>query len=104
MLIQRMDNQYKWEAPQSPEPPSVAAKRMWYDTVGHGWSPALTAAIAAFGSDRLVLGTDFPYQAGAALRRGVAYLGDVSLSQDDVQAILERAGTLAGLIPSSVGR
>jgi len=33
MLLQRADDQYRWEAPDTPEPPSVAARRMWYDTV-----------------------------------------------------------------------
>ena len=45
MLLQRADNQYQWEAPDTPEQPSVAARRMWYDTVGHGHVPALRAAI-----------------------------------------------------------
>jgi aminocarboxymuconate-semialdehyde decarboxylase len=36
MLLQRMDNQLRWEAPETPEAPSLAARRMWYDTVGHG--------------------------------------------------------------------
>ena len=39
MLLQRADDQYRWEAPDTPERPSVAARRMWYDTVGHGTSP-----------------------------------------------------------------
>ena len=29
MLLQRADDQYSWEAPDTPEPPSVAARRMW---------------------------------------------------------------------------
>jgi hypothetical protein len=45
MLLQRADDQYRWEAPDTPEAPSVAARRMWYDTVGHGHVPALRCAI-----------------------------------------------------------
>ena len=44
MLIQPMDNQLPWEAPKTPEQQSVAARRMWYDTVGHGHPPALRCA------------------------------------------------------------
>jgi hypothetical protein len=44
MLIQRADNQYGWESPQTPEKPSVAARRMWFDTVSHGHVLALRAA------------------------------------------------------------
>jgi len=64
MILQRADDQYRWEAPDTPEPPSVAARRMWYDTVGHGHVPALRCAIDSFGADRLLLGTDFPYENG----------------------------------------
>ena len=62
MLLQRGDDQYRWEAPVTPEPPTVASRRMWYDSVGHGHVPALKCAIDSFGSDRLLLGTDFPYE------------------------------------------
>jgi hypothetical protein len=74
MLLQRMGNQLAWEAPETPETPSLAARRMWYDTVGHAHPPALRCAAGSLGADRLVLGTDFPYQSGAAYQRAVSYL------------------------------
>ena len=77
MLIQRMDNQLPWEAPETPEKPSQAARRMWYDTVGHGHPPALRCAAETFGADRLVLGTDFPYETGAVFERAVSYITTV---------------------------
>jgi hypothetical protein len=54
------------EAPETPGKASAAARRMWYDTVGHGHGhpPALRCAADSFGPDRLVLGTDFPHQTG----------------------------------------
>jgi 6-methylsalicylate decarboxylase len=52
MLLQRADNQYKWEYPETPELPSAAARRMWYDTVGHGHIPALRCTVDSFGADR----------------------------------------------------
>ena len=45
MLLGRADDQLRMEAPETPELPSVAARRMWYDTVGHGHVPALRCAI-----------------------------------------------------------
>jgi Amidohydrolase len=45
MLLQRADNQYPWEAPNTRERPSAAASRMWYDTVGHGHPPDLPRAV-----------------------------------------------------------
>lgn len=74
MLLQRMDNQYGWESPGAPEKPSVAARRLYYDTVGHGHVPAIRAAAESLGADRLVLGTDFPYQSGDLFHRAVTYI------------------------------
>lgn len=98
MLMQRADNQYGWESPDTPEKPSLAAKRMWYDTVGHGHVPALRAAIETFGADRLVLGTDFPYEGGDIFVRAIDYISDPSINRNDAALILERnAERLFGL-------
>lgn len=32
MIVQRMDNQYRWQVPATSEPPSIAAKRVDYVT------------------------------------------------------------------------
>ncbi|MGX1811781.1 amidohydrolase family protein [Nocardia sp. NPDC055321] len=99
MLLQRADNQYLWEAPQTPEAPSVLARMMWYDTVGHGHLPALRAAIDSFGADRLVLGTDFPYEADKIFVRAIDYVSDPSIAPEDSSAILEtNAERLFGLV------
>jgi aminocarboxymuconate-semialdehyde decarboxylase len=90
MLLQRADNQYLWANPDTPERPSVAARRMWYDTVGHGHVPALRCAVESFGADRLVLGTDFPYEAGDIFVRAVDYISASSLPADQAEAILEQ--------------
>jgi aminocarboxymuconate-semialdehyde decarboxylase len=98
MLLQRADNQYQWEAPDTPEQPSVAARRMWYDTVGHGHVPALRAAIDSFGADRLLLGTDFPYEGGDVFVRAIDYINDPRIDADDAKAILDQnAGALLGI-------
>jgi aminocarboxymuconate-semialdehyde decarboxylase len=88
MLIQRLDNQLPWEAPETPEQPSVAARRMWYDTVGHGHPPALRCAADSFGADRLVLGTDFPYEHGAVFERAVSYITSSGLASGDPDRVL----------------
>ncbi len=98
MLLQRADDQYRWEAPDTPEPPSVAARRMWYDTVGHGHVPALQCAIGSFGADRLVLGTDFPYENGDVFVRAVDYINDPQIAPDAARDILDHnASTLLGI-------
>lgn len=90
MLLQRVDDQYHWEAPRTPEPPSVSARRMWYDTVGHGHVPALRCAIDSFGADRLLLGTDFPYENGDIFLRAVDYINDPRIGSSAGQAILDQ--------------
>jgi predicted TIM-barrel fold metal-dependent hydrolase len=90
MLLQRADDQYTWESPDTPERPSVAARRMWYDSVGHGHIPALRCAAESFGADRLVLGTDFPYETGDIFVRAVDYISAADLPAGQAEAILER--------------
>jgi aminocarboxymuconate-semialdehyde decarboxylase len=98
MLLQRADDQYRWEAPDTPEPPSVAARRMWYDTVGHGHVPALRCAIESFGADRLLLGTDFPYENGDIFVRAVDYIKDPQVDMIAARAILDHnASALLGI-------
>src|SRR5580704_16238962 len=98
MLLQRADDQYGWEAPDTPERPSTAARRMWYDTVGHGHVPALRCAIDSLGADRLLLGTDFPYENGDTFVRAVDYIHDPQIDTTAAQAILDQnASALLGI-------
>jgi aminocarboxymuconate-semialdehyde decarboxylase len=98
MLLRRADDQYGWEAPDTPEPPSVAARRMWYDSVGHGHVPALRCAIDSFGADRLLLGTDFPYENGDTFVRAVDYINDPQIGASAARAILDQnASALLGI-------
>src|SRR5215475_3210380 len=89
MVVKRVDDHLAFEASEAPERPSLAFKRLWYDTVGHNHVPALRAAADALGADRLLLGTDFPYQAGELFVAAVDYVRRAGLSQADVQAMLE---------------
>jgi aminocarboxymuconate-semialdehyde decarboxylase len=90
MLMQRLDNQAPWFMPKGSEPPSMTARRMWYDTVAHGYVPALKCAHAAFGSNRLLLGSDYPYELHGAYNRAITYIQDSALPPADVAAILDQ--------------
>jgi predicted TIM-barrel fold metal-dependent hydrolase len=104
MLLQRADNQYKAAVPDTPEKPSIAARRMWYDSVGHGHVPALRCAIDSFGADRLVLGTDFPYEAGDIFVRAIDYITDPRITEHEANAILEgNATALFGITTPASG-
>ena len=99
MCLQRWDNQYGWEDPKFPEKPSVAAKRMWYDSVGHGHIPALRAAVETLGADRIVLGSDFPYEAGDLYRRAIGYVELAGFKKEDATKILDfNAANLLGML------
>jgi 6-methylsalicylate decarboxylase len=90
MLLQRADDQYSWETPDTPELPSAASRKMWYDTVGHGHVPALACAIGSFGADRLVLGTDFPYEKGDTFLHAVDYINHPQIDVSAASAILDQ--------------
>jgi len=72
-------------------------RRFWYDTVNYEPS-ALQCACAVFGTDRLLLGTDFPYPAGERLRHCVQYVEAAGLPAAETAAILGgNAQALLGL-------
>ncbi len=88
MILQRLDNLSPMHAPGMPEPASVAARRMWYDTVSHGSVPALRCAAESIGIERLLLGTDFPFEHGDLYRRAVDHIRDIDRPSNEVEAIL----------------
>ena len=92
MVLQRMDNQVGWENPETPEKPSITAKRMWFDTVAHAHPPALRAAVDTLGADRIILGTDFPYESGALYQHAIDYVSNAGLKPADVKQILDYNG------------
>ncbi|WP_405421738.1 amidohydrolase family protein [Streptomyces erythrochromogenes] len=98
LLPRRLDDHVEFEAPGTPELPSVAVGRLWYDTVSHVHGPALVAAAATFGADRLVLGTDFPYEDGEVFVKAVDYVSESGLTPQEATMILDtNAADLLGL-------
>jgi predicted TIM-barrel fold metal-dependent hydrolase len=91
MLLERLDNQFSMAARELPEPPSVTARRFYYDTVGHGSHAALLCAWKAFGAAHLVPGSDFPVLLNfETYARTFAWIREAGLPEDDVEQILER--------------
>ncbi|MGZ8812972.1 MAG: amidohydrolase family protein [Mycobacterium sp.] len=88
MITRRADDHLSWEAPDTPEPPTQAVHRLWFDTVSHCHGPALRCAIDSFGADRILLGTDFPYEDGDTFVSAVDYVTDVA-DPGEAHAILE---------------
>jgi aminocarboxymuconate-semialdehyde decarboxylase len=66
-------------------------RRLWYDTVNLH-PAALRCAIESFGADRLLLGTDFPFLAGASFCSCVSYLRAAQIDTGETaRALLERS-------------
>lgn len=91
MLLERLDNQFPKERYDLPEPPSVTARRFYYDTVGHGSHAALTCAWKAFGADHILPGSDFPVLLSfESYEQTFSWIRDVDLPAADIEQILER--------------
>ncbi|MHB8567229.1 MAG: amidohydrolase family protein [Nitrososphaerales archaeon] len=99
-LAARIDHYSKFMPPGS-EKPTKLARRLWYDTV-NAYGPSLRASCETFGSDRIVLGTDFPYWKDEFYSIAVRYVENSGLSKDDVHRILdENAEKLLDQFPTA---
>ncbi len=87
-VLARWDSVSTWEDAAIPERPSIAARRMWYDTVDYGDVPALRAAVETLGAGQIVLGSDFPYENGKAYELCANYIRHAGLKPQDVTRIL----------------
>jgi 6-methylsalicylate decarboxylase len=92
MLMQRLDNQRGLYMPAEAEQPSVTLKRFWYDTVSHAYTPALRLACEAFGPERILLGSDYPFEVGEVFQQCVDHVQnpDVGITPDEAEGILDR--------------
>jgi len=89
MQLERLDNQAPQRLTDLPEPPSVTARRMYYDTVGHGSQAALLCAWTAFGADHIVAGSDYPVLMNfETYKRTFDYIRESSLPPADIDLIL----------------
>ena len=89
MQLTRLDNQGPRNHPNLPEPPSVTARRFYYDTVGHGSHAALLCAWKGFGADRIVAGSDYPVlMAFETYTQTFHYIREVGIPEKDVDLIL----------------
>jgi aminocarboxymuconate-semialdehyde decarboxylase len=96
-LLARLDGQMVQD--DFAEPPSATARRFFYDTVGWGSKPALLAAVAAFGAEQLVPGSDYPVLLPwESYAQTFAHVREAELPESAVDRILYRnAPALLGL-------
>jgi aminocarboxymuconate-semialdehyde decarboxylase len=77
------------------EAPSTYLRRIWYDALVYT-SPALRALVAAAGADRVLLGSDYPFDMGVT--DGVARIAAAGLSEAETALLLSgNAAELFGL-------
>jgi len=80
VLMQRLDNISTWEYPSIPEKPSIAVRKMWYDTVGM----ATIRAQGGCGFDwRRPTGIRYglSYEPGPLFKRAADYIHEVGLKR-----------------------
>jgi len=79
------------------EPPSTYLRRLWYDALVYT-PAALRHLIESVGVDRVMLGSDYPFDMG--VDDGVARIREAGLDEDDVTRLLSgNAASLFGLNP-----
>jgi predicted TIM-barrel fold metal-dependent hydrolase len=89
MLLNRLDQQGARDLGALPEPPSVTARRFWYDTVCYGSKAALCCACEAFGVEKIVTGSDYPVlQDYESYIETFAFIGRIGLPAVDADQIL----------------
>jgi aminocarboxymuconate-semialdehyde decarboxylase len=65
-----------------------AVRHFYYDTV-NGFPPALRLACDAFGTDRILFGTDYPFWRDEAHQLAMTYLHEIGLDDHEKHAIFE---------------
>jgi predicted TIM-barrel fold metal-dependent hydrolase len=87
ILLGRLDFLYTDELPKMDVQPSELARRMWYDSVAHGDTLAIEATVRAFGDDKVVLGSDFPYQLDDDYTDSVGFLQRAAISEKQATGV-----------------
>ena len=73
--------------------PSVQMRQFWYDS-SNGEPESLMHAVRAFGIDRILFGSDYPYWIGADYDHGVNFLTMAGLDDHQLEAIQFRNARL----------
>ncbi len=84
-LMHRIDRPVRKDLPGQ-APLQDVARKFWYDTV-NGYPPALRCACEAYGIDRIVFGTDYPFFRDAAYKGAADYVVQTGFSKEDTEKI-----------------
>jgi predicted TIM-barrel fold metal-dependent hydrolase len=87
LLMHRLDRPLRAKLPDQ-QPLEAVARAFWYDTV-NGYIPALHCACTAFGADRLVFGSDYPFFRDDAYTWQAAYIEQSGLPDAEIRAMFD---------------
>lgn len=76
------------------KPSDYLRKNVWVTTSGNYYKPAFTCTAEAFGLDRILLGTDYPYEES---RECVEFIEGLSLSKLDKEKIYHKNAIQMGI-------
>jgi predicted TIM-barrel fold metal-dependent hydrolase len=82
------------------DPPSVQMRKFWYDS-SNGEPASLAHAIQAFGIERILFGSDYPYWVDDDYQHGVDYISEAGLSDEQLRAV--QFGNARTLLPHVAG-
>ncbi len=85
------------EAQDCQEAPSSYLRRLWFDSLVHS-ADGLRALVAAVGADRVLLGSDYPFDMG--VEDPLARLAAAELSPVDAAAVAGGNAARLGLVPA----
>jgi predicted TIM-barrel fold metal-dependent hydrolase len=84
-LRERIERTTPMFAPAATESTRATMRRFWYDTVAQGNTAALRLARDVFGADRLVYGSDYPYQLHDEYQGSVDYVIESGLPPKEIE-------------------
>lgn len=85
-VMQRIEDNYTdWHSFE--QSPWKTLDNFWFDTAG-SHAPALRCTIDTFGSERVVMGSDFPYFQNDKYTRAVTYVQNAGLDEQTTENIL----------------
>ncbi|MBS2537975.1 amidohydrolase [Catenulispora sp. NF23] len=87
-LIQRLDRHRDWYLPDDAPSAGQLMRGIAYDTA-NPLPAALRLTAEVVGPDRLLLGTDYPFEQGPSLRDHVEYLFAAGLADEQAKAIVD---------------
>ena len=85
-LRYRLDKAGERKRAPGEDPPSLRLRKFWYDSA-NGEPDSLAHAVKAYGADRIVFGSDYPYWTDASYEHAVHYMEKAGLTEHEMTAI-----------------